>query len=293
MSAEQYDHEWRLFCRSHFLDNEISKATVEQLTASNDVCGICYDQLINSSNPVRLPCGHLFNEDCIMSWFNGHDTSYNYHNSCPHCRRVFHVSCRHHMWKLLQKADAEQALTGEIDLALTMVFSPDTGYYGMYGQGDMLRVLLMYYPERFLYVIYKRSRLHYLSIGLSLALTCILLLYCMSFLNSWIWYRSDYSYQTGVYMGLQMLIDLFLVSWYTCDWSNVCTLGLEFLSTMAALGSIYNSYLRPASNWVSIIALVVGYSFVNGRRLWYLSKRKPFMPHLRQESQLLAALVYH
>jgi hypothetical protein len=47
-------------------------------------CAICLSALSETSEPVRLACGHIFHKSCISRWFDGlragHPTS------CPTCR---------------------------------------------------------------------------------------------------------------------------------------------------------------------------------------------------------------
>jgi len=45
----------------------------------NDSCSICLEQLSVGDFATRLPCGHLFHENCIKSWLRSG-------NQCPVCR---------------------------------------------------------------------------------------------------------------------------------------------------------------------------------------------------------------
>jgi len=42
-------------------------------------CGICCDRLIDGVALARLPCGHLYHINCVVSWLSKH-------NTCPECR---------------------------------------------------------------------------------------------------------------------------------------------------------------------------------------------------------------
>ncbi|KAI8646991.1 hypothetical protein BD408DRAFT_409016 [Parasitella parasitica] len=90
--------------QEHFLDNLVSQLleesqgnakgpppasrrfidtlpTVKQNTLdSEETCIICKDGLkFNESSVTRMPCGHLFDRECIVPWLELHHT-------CPMCR---------------------------------------------------------------------------------------------------------------------------------------------------------------------------------------------------------------
>jgi hypothetical protein len=51
----------------------------------DDVCGICHDDIrLPELNVVRLPCGHIYHEQCVLGWVVESKT-------CPHCRCVFNI----------------------------------------------------------------------------------------------------------------------------------------------------------------------------------------------------------
>lgn len=52
-------------------------ATPEELAASDNICIICREDMINASK--KLPCGHIFHTACLRSWFQRQQT-------CPTCR---------------------------------------------------------------------------------------------------------------------------------------------------------------------------------------------------------------
>eukprot|EP00210_Caulerpa_lentillifera_P008683 g8282.t1 len=44
-----------------------------------ETCVVCHEQYKTDDTIVRLPCDHVFHEDCVMRWLNDH-------NTCPVCR---------------------------------------------------------------------------------------------------------------------------------------------------------------------------------------------------------------
>lgn len=52
-------------------------ATPEELAASDNICIICREDMVNSSK--KLPCNHIFHTACLRSWFQRQQT-------CPTCR---------------------------------------------------------------------------------------------------------------------------------------------------------------------------------------------------------------
>lgn len=55
------------------------------LIEQNPRCGICWNDFVGEDRPVKLPCGHVLGEECIISWAGG-TTSTGRHHGCPYCR---------------------------------------------------------------------------------------------------------------------------------------------------------------------------------------------------------------
>lgn len=55
------------------------------LIKQNPRCAICWRDFDADYRPVKLPCGHIFGKECIISWARGITPSGRY-NSCPICR---------------------------------------------------------------------------------------------------------------------------------------------------------------------------------------------------------------
>ena len=49
------------------------------------MCGICWNDYEDNDQPVKLPCGHVFGEECVLAWARG-TTPTGRHNGCPSCR---------------------------------------------------------------------------------------------------------------------------------------------------------------------------------------------------------------
>lgn len=45
----------------------------------SDECSICLDELVLGQPAIRIPCGHLYHEDCVQGWLKKS-------NECPDCR---------------------------------------------------------------------------------------------------------------------------------------------------------------------------------------------------------------
>lgn len=56
-----------------------------ELIQQNPLCGICWNDLDGEDRPVKLPCGHVFGEECVISWAKGITPTGRYHG-CPYCR---------------------------------------------------------------------------------------------------------------------------------------------------------------------------------------------------------------
>lgn len=50
-----------------------------------DSCSICWTDYDQADRPIKLPCGHIFGEECILAWAQGTTPSGRY-NGCPICR---------------------------------------------------------------------------------------------------------------------------------------------------------------------------------------------------------------
>lgn len=57
----------------------VLKVTENDLDAENTECTICLEKLSPGDSALRIPCGHLFHEDCVRTWLQSS-------NQCPMCR---------------------------------------------------------------------------------------------------------------------------------------------------------------------------------------------------------------
>ncbi|KAL0421458.1 UNVERIFIED_CONTAM: E3 ubiquitin-protein ligase [Sesamum latifolium] len=48
-------------------------------TSATEPCCICFEEFSDGEHGTRLPCGHMFHEDCILRWLRGNHV-------CPLCR---------------------------------------------------------------------------------------------------------------------------------------------------------------------------------------------------------------
>merc|ERR1719277_2434427 len=56
------------------------KVTAYDIAANEGTeCSICLDELVAGEPALRIPCGHLFHEECVKDWLNKS-------NECPVCR---------------------------------------------------------------------------------------------------------------------------------------------------------------------------------------------------------------
>jgi hypothetical protein len=54
---------------------------------NGEACAICRDNVVANFSSVeasRLPCRHIFHEECVLQWIK-------LHGRCPYCRGRFHV----------------------------------------------------------------------------------------------------------------------------------------------------------------------------------------------------------
>lgn len=67
----------------HHSDGEAA-AVGEMPTVIMEGCGgecrVCMEELGGGAAAKRVPCAHVFHENCISKWLS-------FHNSCPLCRR--------------------------------------------------------------------------------------------------------------------------------------------------------------------------------------------------------------
>ncbi|CAE8602268.1 unnamed protein product, partial [Polarella glacialis] len=56
------------------------KVTAYDIAANESPeCSVCLDELVIGETALRVPCGHLYHEDCIQGWLKKS-------NECPVCR---------------------------------------------------------------------------------------------------------------------------------------------------------------------------------------------------------------
>ena len=96
-----------------------------------ECCVVCHDQYKEGDTVMHLPCGHVFHEDCVLPWFEEH-------NTCPVCRYALpvqssaappcHLPHRSRRNQVVQEHTHHRDVTGDhvIDSFLDM-FRPATG----------------------------------------------------------------------------------------------------------------------------------------------------------------------
>lgn len=57
----------------------VLRVTNNDIEEENDECTICFDKMSVGDAAMRIPCGHLFHEDCVRKWLESS-------NMCPVCR---------------------------------------------------------------------------------------------------------------------------------------------------------------------------------------------------------------
>lgn len=82
----------RLHTRRFVVATLFTRVAVESLATEDKLCGICHENFgeeeeeeeesESKHDPVRLPCGHIFGEECIVYWLVSE-------NTCPYCRRDY------------------------------------------------------------------------------------------------------------------------------------------------------------------------------------------------------------
>lgn len=73
LGSDQFDRECRI-CFEPYRECAISGAATQ-----DDASGLYTS--ISGEDPVRLPCNHIFGQQCLEHWLRRHD-------QCPKCRRV-------------------------------------------------------------------------------------------------------------------------------------------------------------------------------------------------------------
>lgn len=56
-----------------------------EILEENNKCSICWSDYEEDHRPVKLPCGHIFREECILSWAQRTTLSGRYQR-CPFCQ---------------------------------------------------------------------------------------------------------------------------------------------------------------------------------------------------------------
>ncbi len=66
----------------------MKNAVASDLEANQHQCTICQeDTNVDSRGVIRLPCGHVFHEECLNNWTRENPT-------CPNCRQSVKVCCK-------------------------------------------------------------------------------------------------------------------------------------------------------------------------------------------------------
>ncbi|KAI1086382.1 hypothetical protein F5B19DRAFT_162520 [Rostrohypoxylon terebratum] len=78
----------------HIMNDHIMDVDDEKYKSPFYYCSICRD-LQDSTDPVIMPCGHVFCSECIQQWLNIVKEQQRPQH-CPYCRRQFkHHNCNH------------------------------------------------------------------------------------------------------------------------------------------------------------------------------------------------------
>lgn len=67
----------------------LPRVSLQELPSDRQGCDIClteYNTGEESENPVRLPCGHVFGDDCLSKWLSSSEATKT--STCPVCRAV-------------------------------------------------------------------------------------------------------------------------------------------------------------------------------------------------------------
>ena len=59
---------------------DLIKDQVDKEESAEPECSVCKDEFeLDDAAVVKMPCSHLFHEECLLPWLKEH-------NSCPSCR---------------------------------------------------------------------------------------------------------------------------------------------------------------------------------------------------------------
>eukprot|EP00931_Biecheleriopsis_adriatica_P022684 TRINITY_DN14510_c0_g2_i1.p1 TRINITY_DN14510_c0_g2~~TRINITY_DN14510_c0_g2_i1.p1 ORF type:complete len:383 (+),score=88.21 TRINITY_DN14510_c0_g2_i1:95-1150(+) len=88
------------------------KVTAYDIAANESPeCSICLDDLVIGESALRLPCGHLFHEECVKDWLKKS-------NECPVCRWELPTDDQEYERGRLQRMSDRKIRLHHIDLAV-------------------------------------------------------------------------------------------------------------------------------------------------------------------------------
>ncbi|CAE5957883.1 unnamed protein product [Arabidopsis arenosa] len=125
---------------SKLVVKSLARKIYKKTSSTNERCAICLEEFNDGRRVVTLPCGHDFDDECALKWFEtNHD--------CPLCR--FKLLCKVVFndflvdSELFNEDDIESAFF-ELILYISRVTYPATGNYS---PGDDLLVSLLLFPD--------------------------------------------------------------------------------------------------------------------------------------------------